>query len=73
MIEVETRLRKWGNSLGLVIPRNKAEKENMREGLEVKALLIKKENVLRATFGTFKFKKPVEEIMREIDKELYNE
>lgn len=32
-----------------------------------------KRNVLRETFGTMKFKKSTEEMMRETDKELYNE
>jgi len=71
MIEVKTRLKKWGNSLGLVIPKNKNEK--MMEGEEVIAIVIKKQNVLKETFGTFKFKKSVQKMMREVDKELYNE
>ncbi len=32
----------------------------------------KKANVLRETFGTFKFKKPTEQMMKEMDKELYD-
>ncbi|MBI2672085.1 hypothetical protein HYX16_04075 [Candidatus Woesearchaeota archaeon] len=71
MIEVKTRLKRWGNSLGLVIPKSKNEK--MREGEEVIAIVIKKQNVLKETFGTFKFKKTVQQMMKEIDKELYNE
>lgn len=75
MIEIKTKLRKWGNSFGVVVPQNKINQEHIREGEEVKVLLIKepKKNILRETFGTFKFKKPVEQMMREIDEELYNE
>ena len=73
MIEIKTKLRKWGNSFGVVIPRNKTKKENMEEGEEIIALLMKKKNVLRETFGTFKFKKSTQKMMEEVDKELYNE
>ena len=42
--------------------------------VEIKFELRKKRtNVLRETFGTFKFKKPVEQMMREIDEDLYDE
>lgn len=42
--------------------------------MNTKKKLTKKENenVLKKTFGTFKFKKPTEEIMKEIDKEFEN-
>jgi len=75
MIEVKTRLRRWGNSFGIVVPGRDVERESLKEGDEVKVLMKKnrKANVLRETFGTLKFKKSVEQIMRETDKELYNE
>ncbi len=75
MIELKTRIRKWGNSFGLVIPKKEINRENFIEGEEI-VLLIKKKNrnkVLREGFGMFKFKKPVSKIMKEIDKELYND
>lgn len=73
MIEIKAKLRKWGNSLGIVVPFSKAKEGHIDEGEEVTVLLVKKVNVLRETFGTFKFKKPVRRMMEEIDKELYNE
>ena len=73
MIEVITKLRKWGNSFGIVIPHSKVEKESIKEGTEVKVLINENENVLKETFGTFKFKKSTQEMMGEIDKELYND
>lgn len=33
---------------------------------------IKKNNVLKETFGTHKFSKPTEQMMKETDKELYD-
>ena len=55
MIEVKTRLRKWGNSFGIVVPIGAVEKEKVKEGEEVTILLNKeKNNVLREMFGTLK-------------------
>ncbi len=74
MIELKTKLRRWGNSFGIVVPISAAEKEKVKEGEEVVILLNKeKNNVLREMFGTLKFKKSTKQLMREIDKELYNE
>ena len=74
MIEIKTKLRRWGNSFGVVVPLNKINQENIKEGEEIVILINKKKsNVLKETFGTFKFKKPVEQMMREIDEELYDD
>ena len=74
MIQVKTKLRKWGNSFGIVVPINALEKENMEEGEKITALIIKEKKVnLRKLFGKHKFSKPVEQLMREADEELYYE
>jgi len=72
MIEVKTKLKRWGNSYGVVVPINSVEEEGAKEGDEVIILMRKKEkiNILRETFGTHKFKKPVEKLMKEMDEEL---
>lgn len=57
MIELKTKLRRWGNSFGVVVPISAVEKEKVKEGEEVVILLNKeKNNVLREMFGTMKFK-----------------
>ena len=74
MIEIKTKLRRWGNSLGVVVPMNSLQKEKFEEGDEIILLITKeKENVLKETFGIHKFKKPFKKLMKESDKELYNE
>ncbi len=75
MIQINTKLRKWGNSFGIVVPLNKISREHMKEGEEVKVFLAKKkkQNILRETFGTFKFKKSTAQMMKEIDEELYDD
>lgn len=73
MADVENKLQKWGNSFGIVIPIDVVRKKNMKEGEKVKAIIIKKSNVLRETFGSHKFSKPIKKLMKETDEELYDE
>lgn len=74
MIEIKTKLKKWGNSFGEVVPISSVEEEGAKEGDEVIVLMKKeKNNVLRETFGKYKFKKSTKKMMEETDKALYNE
>jgi antitoxin component of MazEF toxin-antitoxin module len=74
MIEFKSKLRRWGNSFGIVVPQKIIESEKVKEGDEVVIFLKKEEsNPLRESFGTFKFKKSTDEIMKEIDQELWKE
>jgi len=71
MIEYETKLRKWGNSIGLIIPKEDVKKEGLRDDESVRAIIIPKKMVkVKDIFGKLKFKKSTEEIMKEVDKEL---
>jgi antitoxin component of MazEF toxin-antitoxin module len=72
MVELTTKIRKWGNSFGIIIPQEVLRNKKIREGEEIDAIIIKKSNVLRETFGTHKFSKPIKQIMKEVDKELYD-
>mgnify|MGYP001562873193 FL=1 len=68
---MSTKLRKWGNSFGIVVPVGYLEEENVKEGDEVTILMKKKRgNTLRETFGTYKSRESTEKLMKEIDKEL---
>lgn len=73
MIEVEAKVRKWGRSFGVVIPKEKVREEKIKENETVRLLIGKKTNVLREVFGTFKFKKSTEEMLRESDRECWDE
>lgn len=41
--------------------------------IEVAVAKSNKDNVLREMFGTFKFNEPIDELMKKVDKELYDE
>lgn len=71
MIEIETKLRRWGNSFGAVIPLTKVRESGLKEGEKITITIDKEENVLKKMFGKHKFKKSVPKLMKEIDKELW--
>jgi len=63
---IKSKTRKWGSSLGIIIPKEVAEELNLKEDQEVGIEITKKENPLKEMFGTFKFKKPTKKILKEI-------
>ena len=74
MAQIETKLQKWGNSYGIVIPVDVVINNKMKTGEQVTALLLaKKKHGLKNLFGAHKFSKPINKIIKESDKELYNE
>lgn len=72
MVELTTRIRRWGNSHGIIIPLEVLREKNLKIGEEVDVFVLKKGNVLRESFGGHKFSKSVDKLMREVDKELYD-
>ena len=73
MIETEARVKGWGRSIGIIIPKGAVIKEKVKVGDTVRILLNKKKNPLKETFGIIKFKKDTEKILEEIDKEAWDE
>lgn len=73
MIEIESKLKRWGRSFGIVIPMDEIKKENLAEKDKLKILITKKKNPLKEHFGTFKFSRSTEEILKEGDKESWDE
>jgi len=73
MIEIRTKLRKWGNSFGVVVPQKDIEGTGLEEGESITLLLKKEKPNLRKLFGAHKLSKPVEKLMNEMDEELYND
>ena len=65
MIEIRTRTRRWGNSVGIIIGnRIKANKK-------VRVLITEEETTkVRDIFGKIKLKTPTQELEKQIDKDL---
>lgn len=71
---IETKVKKWGNSLGIIIPSNTIEARNIKENDNVKVLILKdSRKVLRETFGIGKGKirKTGQEFKDESRRDLY--
>jgi len=66
----KTKTKRWGNSIGIVIPRETVETMGIRQGESIVIDIQKEENVLRELFGSLKFKKPTEKLLKEVRNEL---
>ena len=65
-----TKTKRWGNSIGIVIPKEDAERMNIKIGESIMIEIKKKENVLRELQGSMKFgdsKKILKEIRKEME------
>jgi len=67
---IETKTRKWGNSIGIIIPKETAENLNIKPGEEVILEIQKRGNVLKELFGAVKFNRPTNKLIREVRKDL---
>ena len=73
MVMISGKVRKWGNSFGIVIPKEVARKGKFKVGEKLDILILPKNNVLKETFGSLKgkTKKSTQEILDQTDSELY--
>ncbi len=63
---IEIKTRKWGNSVGIVIPKETLNQLNLKIDEEVLIEIHKKENVLKELFGALKFTKSSRKILNEV-------
>jgi len=62
---IESKVKKWGNSFGILITKEEIRKKNIHEDENV-IVEIKKKLELDKLFGICKFKRPVRELTRGI-------
>ena len=67
---IEVKTKKWGNSIGIIIPSETVEKFNIKPEEEIVIEIGKKSNVLKEMFGTMKSKKSAKQMIEEVRKEL---
>ena len=60
------KTRKWGSSLGIIIPKKVAQELKIRENQDVIVDIKPKDNPLKELFGSVKLSKPTEQLLREI-------
>ena len=61
-----SKTRKWGSSLGVIIPKNVVKELKLKEDQDVVIDIRPKENPLKELFGSVKLSKPTEQLLREI-------
>lgn len=68
MTEIESVARKWGNSLGIIIPKEVVEEEQLQENERI-VVEIKKKHSAKDFFGLLNdWKRSAEEIKKEMKK-----
>lgn len=71
MMEIKAKTKKWGNSIGILIPKDAVIKEKIKPDQEVTVLISAKPITTgKDIFGKWKFNKSTEELMREVDKDF---
>ena len=67
---IEVRTKRWGSSIGVVIPSETIERLNIKPDEDIVIEIEKKNNVLKELFGAVKFKRSTEEILKETRKDM---
>ena len=62
---IQVQVKKWGNSLGVLIPNEAVKKLNLKKGDFVDLNIKKSGNVLKELFGTIKFDESTEKMLKE--------
>lgn len=60
----------WGNSIGIIVPKETVRELNIKPGEELVTTFQKKENVLKELFGALKFTKPTKQLLKESREQL---
>lgn len=74
METANVKVKKWGNSLGVILPAEIVRAKNLKEGTELEILINPKNKTkVKDIFGILKgkLKRDTEEIMKDVDKELW--
>jgi len=70
-MEVEIRTKKWGNSLGIIIPKEIVREEKIQEGQKIRIdILSKKKTTGADIFGKLKFKESIQVLLDKTDKDF---
>ena len=71
---IKLKARKWGNSLGVVIPNEISKELNIKENEDIEIILLKNNNVLKETFGMLrgKIKESSQKMKDRLRKEMYD-
>jgi len=72
--QIRAHTKRWGNSIGLLIPKDIVEKENIKENQNINIIIVRDSSeVFDKTFGILKgkLKKTAQQMKDEARKDLY--
>ncbi len=69
-MSLELKTKKWGNSLGIIIPNEIVVSLNIKPEENILVSINKNGNLLRELFGSLKFNKSSERLIKETRKDL---
>ena len=67
---IEAKTKNWGNSLGVIIPRDMVKELGITAGEEIILDVQKKSTVLKELFGSIPLKRKTHQILNDVHKEL---
>lgn len=70
MIKAEAVLRAWGNSIGVVLPKDDLRNEHLKVNDAVEITIRKTDNPLRAAFGKLKPIMPTDDLIKIMRKDI---
>lgn len=71
---INVKVKRWGNSLGVIIPKEVINNQDIKEGKHIELVIKSKKEVrVEDVFGILKgkLKKSTFQIMKEVDKDLW--
>lgn len=74
METINTKVKKWGNSFGIILPAEIVKHNRIKEGTNIEVrITTKNKTKVKDVFGILKGKltKDTEQLMKEVDKELW--
>jgi antitoxin component of MazEF toxin-antitoxin module len=74
MMPIETKVKRWGNSLGIIIPSETIATRKIKENQSISFIILEdSKKVLEETFGSLrnKLKRSSQKIKDELRRELY--
>lgn len=79
MQQINTKVKKWGNSFGIILPKSVVDAENIQENLEISLIINTKPKTKVKDLMEFtkkhplKFKTKTKQALEKVDKELWLE
>ncbi len=73
MEQINAKVKKWGNSLGIVLPKTLVDNQQLKEGTEIEILVqAKNKTKVKDVFGILKgkIKRDTKSLLKEVDRDF---